>query len=134
MAANLFHQCMTQLFAWRPAVQLVLCIVLANRGSYASSLPLQVLLTLLFYIAISTFLVLSLSLFIYLPLLSPLRSIPSPPRGHNTWQTWLAKEPTPPQLLDWVRLITCRFILNNSRAKLLIHVSRAGLLSFLNIQ
>lgn len=87
----------------RSAAQLLLCIILARYFSSDSSLVRETFSALLSYVFISVFLVYPFHLFIYLPHLSPLRNIPGPPPGKNIWRTWLAKEPSPPQLLEWVK-------------------------------
>ena len=91
-----------RLTSLRAPLQLLACVVLTHR-IVPSSLLFEIPLSLLLYALTSIFLLWPFHLFIYLPHLSPLRSIPSPPPGLNTWRTWLAAEPTPPQLQTWVR-------------------------------
>lgn len=91
-----------QLSSLRPVLQLCACLALAHNLQSSASLPATGFLAIAWYAAVNVFIIIPFYLFVYPIYLSPLRHIPSPPPGHNTWRTWLGQEPTPLQLLAWV--------------------------------
>lgn len=68
-------------------------------------LPLQLTLVAVIYLGITLSVVLPFKVLIYQPFLSPLRHVPDAPSELNNWKTWLAAEPSPPQLLQWVKRV-----------------------------
>ena len=89
----------------RSPLQLLFCWAVVERILSFSvlRLPLQILLISACYLAITLLIVLPCKVLIYQKFLSPLRDIPTAPANANNWKTWLVAEPTPPQLLEWMR-------------------------------
>lgn len=91
----------------RALVQVAFCCLLAQRllPYTLARLPIQFALVNTLYLLSSVLIVLPFKVFIYQRFLSPLRRIPTAPAHLNHWKTWLAAEPSPPQLLEWVNAV-----------------------------
>lgn len=91
----------------RPAAHLLLCGLLTQKVLPFTlvRLPLQIALFVSIFVLSSLLVVWPFTLFVYQPYFSPLRPIPSAPKELNHWKTWLAAEPTPPQLLQWANVV-----------------------------
>lgn len=91
----------------RPPLQLLLCGIITQRllPYSAARLPLQLVLIPTLYFWSLLLVVWPYYLFVYQPYLSPLRHILQAPSELNNRKTWLATEPSPPQLLQWVKAV-----------------------------
>lgn len=96
-----------ELTSLRPPIQLILCWTLSQwiLPYTLSRLPLQLTLVATTYFWSFLLIVWPFKVFIYQQFLSPLRPIPNAPPELNHRKTWLAAEPSPPQLLHWVKSV-----------------------------
>ncbi|CAK4034376.1 cytochrome P450 [Lecanosticta acicola] len=88
-------------------LHLLLCYLFVQRvvPHALALLSVRIVLAVTLYIWSFLLLVFPFNVFIYQRLLSPLRHIPTVPTELNHWKTWLAAEPSPPQLLEWVKVV-----------------------------